>query len=48
MYSIEQLANDFRKLGIRAADTVMLHARCERLEKLPEVPITYILPSNRC
>src|ERR1700730_7171566 len=26
MYSIEELANDFRKLGIRAADTVMLHA----------------------
>jgi len=26
MYSIEELAHDFRKLGIRAADTVMLHA----------------------
>jgi aminoglycoside 3-N-acetyltransferase len=26
MYSIEELANEFRKLGIRAADTVMLHA----------------------
>jgi aminoglycoside 3-N-acetyltransferase len=26
MYSIEELATDFRKLGIRAADTVMLHA----------------------
>jgi aminoglycoside 3-N-acetyltransferase len=26
MYSTKQLANDFRKLGIRAADTVMLHA----------------------
>src|SRR5215469_2940623 len=26
MYSIEELANDFRKLGIRARDTVMLHA----------------------
>jgi aminoglycoside 3-N-acetyltransferase len=26
MYSMEELANDFRKLGIRAADTVMLHA----------------------
>jgi len=26
MYSIEELANDFRELGIRAADTVMLHA----------------------
>jgi aminoglycoside 3-N-acetyltransferase len=26
MFSIEELANDFRKLGIRAADTVMLHA----------------------
>jgi len=26
MYSIEQLANDFRQLGIRAGDTVMLHA----------------------
>jgi aminoglycoside 3-N-acetyltransferase len=26
MYSIEELAEDFRKLGIRAADTIMLHA----------------------
>ena len=26
MYSTEELANDFRKLGIGAADTVMLHA----------------------
>jgi aminoglycoside 3-N-acetyltransferase len=26
MYSIEKLANDFRKLGIAAGDTVMLHA----------------------
>lgn len=26
MYSMEELANDFRKLGIGAADTVMLHA----------------------
>ena len=26
MYSTEELANGFRKLGIRAADTVMLHA----------------------
>jgi aminoglycoside 3-N-acetyltransferase len=26
MYSTEELANDFRRLGIRAADTVMLHA----------------------
>jgi aminoglycoside 3-N-acetyltransferase len=26
MYSAEELANDFRKLGIRAGDTVMLHA----------------------
>jgi aminoglycoside 3-N-acetyltransferase len=26
MYSIEELANDFRKLGIAAGDTVMLHA----------------------
>src|ERR1700689_3822937 len=26
MYSIEWLAEDFRKLGIRAADTIMLHA----------------------
>ena len=26
MYSIEELANDFRNLGIRAGDTVMLHA----------------------
>jgi aminoglycoside N3'-acetyltransferase len=26
MYSMEELANDFRKLGVRAADTVMLHA----------------------
>ena len=26
MYSTEELANDFRKLGIKARDTVMLHA----------------------
>ena len=26
MYSIEELANDFRKLGVRAGDTIMLHA----------------------
>lgn len=26
MYSIEELANGFRRLGIRASDTVMLHA----------------------
>jgi aminoglycoside 3-N-acetyltransferase len=26
MYSIEELANDFRKLGIAAGDTIMLHA----------------------
>ncbi len=26
MYSIQELAEDFRKLGIRAGDTVMLHA----------------------
>ena len=26
MYSIEELAEDFRKLGIRSADTIMLHA----------------------
>ena len=26
MYSKEELANDFRKLGIKAAYTVMLHA----------------------
>jgi len=26
MYSIEELADDFRRLGIRAGDTVMLHA----------------------
>jgi len=26
MYSKEQLANDFRKLGVKARDTVMLHA----------------------
>jgi aminoglycoside 3-N-acetyltransferase len=26
MYSMQELANDFRKLGIRAGDTVMLHA----------------------
>jgi aminoglycoside 3-N-acetyltransferase len=26
MYSVEKLANDFRKLGIAAGDTVMLHA----------------------
>ena len=26
MYSIEELAEDFRQLGIKAADTIMLHA----------------------
>src|SRR5215472_5683519 len=26
MYSIEELANDFRRLGVKASDTVMLHA----------------------
>jgi aminoglycoside N3'-acetyltransferase len=26
MYSIEELANDFHRAGIRAVDTVMLHA----------------------
>ena len=26
MYSIDELANDFRKLGIQVGDTVMLHA----------------------
>ena len=26
MYSMKELATDFRKLGIRAGDTVMLHA----------------------
>lgn len=26
MYSIEELANDFRKLGIRAGETLMLYA----------------------
>ena len=34
MYSKEELANDFRKLGVRAAGTVMLQLRCGRLEKL--------------
>jgi len=26
MYSEEELANDFRKLGVKAGDTAMLHA----------------------
>jgi hypothetical protein len=26
MYSIEELADDFHRLGIRPSDTVMLHA----------------------
>lgn len=33
MYSIEELANDFRELGIRAADTVICTLRCKPLER---------------
>lgn len=45
MYSIEELANDFHRLGIGAADTVMLHAS---VRAVPVGPIRFILPSNRC
>jgi aminoglycoside 3-N-acetyltransferase len=38
MYSAEELANDFRKLGIRAADTVMLHASVRAVGELAGGP----------
>jgi aminoglycoside N3'-acetyltransferase len=34
MYSKEELANDFRKLGVRAADTVMLQASARAAGKV--------------
>ena len=38
MYSIEELANDFRKLGITAADTVMLHASVRAIGEIAGGP----------
>jgi aminoglycoside 3-N-acetyltransferase len=38
MYSIEELANDFRKLGIAAGDTVMLHASVRAGEEVAGDP----------
>jgi len=38
MYSIQELANDFRKLGISAADTVMLHASVRAIGELAGGP----------
>jgi aminoglycoside N3'-acetyltransferase len=38
MYSIEELANDFHKVGIRAGDTVMLHASVRAVGEVPGGP----------
>ena len=38
MYSIQELANDFRRLGISAADTVMLHASVRAVGELAGGP----------
>ena len=38
MYSTEELANDFRKLGIGAADAVMLHASVRAVEEVAGGP----------
>jgi len=38
MYSMEELANDFRELGIRAGDTVMLHASVRAVGKVAGGP----------
>jgi aminoglycoside N3'-acetyltransferase len=38
MYSKEELANDFRKLGVRAADTVMLQASARAAGKVAGGP----------
>src|SRR6516164_7343542 len=38
MYSIEELANDFHKLGIGAADTVMLHASVRAVREVAGGP----------
>jgi hypothetical protein len=46
MYSKEELTNDFRKLGVRAAGTVMLQLRCGRLEKLLVVRLHTASPQN--
>jgi aminoglycoside N3'-acetyltransferase len=35
MYSMKELATDFRKLGIRAGDTVMLHASVRAVGEVP-------------
>ena len=46
MCSKEELANDFRKLGVKAADSVMLQASVRGMEELPVLPITYTWPSK--
>lgn len=38
MYSIEELASDFRKLGVKPADTVMLHASVRAVGELAGGP----------
>lgn len=38
MYSIEELANDFRKLGVKPADTLMLHASVRAVGELAGGP----------
>jgi len=49
MYSMEELASDFRKLGIGAADTVMLHASVRAVGEVAGGPdYIHILLSNRC
>ncbi len=40
MYSIEELANDFRNLGIRVGDTVMLHASVRSVGEVAGGPDT--------
>jgi hypothetical protein len=47
-HSREQLANDFRGLGVRAGDVVMLHASVRAVEKSQVAPIRFILPSKMC
>jgi aminoglycoside 3-N-acetyltransferase len=40
MYSIEELANDFRNLGVKAGDTVMLHASVRSVGEVAGGPDT--------
>ena len=44
MHSREQLANDFRKLGVDAGDRVMLHASVRAVGELQVGPTRYTLP----